>query len=62
MTTREQAMRAAAQILVDTWEYCRGLTPEQQAAEAYVPGGAPVEELAERIRADRERAAGQAAA
>lgn len=59
--TYEEAVMAAGQILADACARMARLTPEQAALEAYVPGGPSVEELAERIRTMRERAARQAA-
>lgn len=53
MTTREEAIAAAAQILADAYARMAGMTPEQIAAEAYQPGGPSREEIAARIRRDR---------
>lgn len=53
MTTSKQ-IAAAGQALAAARARRDSLTPEQAAAEAHVPGGPTVEELTERIRAQRE--------
>ncbi|GIH76172.1 hypothetical protein [Planobispora longispora] len=52
----DQALTEAAQIFADARRRRDSLTPEQAAAEAYVPGGRSVEELTELIRAQRAEA------
>ncbi|MDN3356029.1 hypothetical protein [Actinomadura sp. DC4] len=62
MTTYAQAIADAAQVLADARAHRDSLTPEQAAAEAYVPGGMPVEEIAALIRRHRAEARGLVAA
>ena len=62
MTTYIQAISEAAQILADARAHRDALTPEQAAAEAYVPGGLPVDEIAALIRRHRAEARGRVAA
>lgn len=56
MTTYTQAIADAAQVLADARAHRDSLTPEQAAAEAYVPGGRSVEDIAALIRHQRTEA------
>lgn len=59
MTSREEAIQAAGRILAEACARQDRLSPEAAAREAHVPGGPPVEELAERIRQQRAGASGE---
>ncbi|GLY81885.1 hypothetical protein [Actinoallomurus iriomotensis] len=56
MTTYVQAVANAAQVLADARAHRDSLTPEAAAAEAYVPGGPSVDEIAALIRRHRAEA------
>lgn len=56
MTTYAQAIADAAQVLADARAHRDSLTPEAAAAEAYVPGGPTVDEIAALIRRQRAEA------
>jgi hypothetical protein len=56
MTTYMQAIASAAQVLADARAHRDSLTPEAAAAEAYVPGGPSVDEIAALIRRHRAEA------
>jgi hypothetical protein len=60
--TYEQAIAAAAQVLVDARAHMARLTARQAAEEAYVPGGPSVDELETKIRHLRALTARRAAA
>jgi hypothetical protein len=53
VTTRDEAIQRAAQALADCRARIARMTPEEQAAAAYLPGGPSVEELTARLRAER---------
>ncbi|WP_067470086.1 hypothetical protein [Actinomadura macra] len=54
--TRQEAMRAAAQVLVNARARIALMTPEEAARAAYIPGGPSLEELAAKVRHLREQA------
>lgn len=62
MTTRADAIAAAAWILAAARAERDAMTPDAAARAAYVPGGPSVAELAARIRAHRAAARAGAAA
>ena len=54
MTTREQAIRAAGEVLAASWAACAQMTPREQAEAAWTPTSPySVDELEEQIRAQR---------
>lgn len=53
MTTRAEAIEAAARALADGIALRNSMTPLEAARAAWSPGGPSVEELEARIRADR---------
>ncbi|MDF5756685.1 hypothetical protein [Spongiactinospora sp. TRM90649] len=57
MTTRDQALAAAGRILAEARTRRDALSPLEAARLAHEPGGPSIEELAERIRSARQRAA-----
>jgi hypothetical protein len=57
MSARDDRVEAAGLVLAQARARRDSLTPEEAAAEAYVPGGPSVEELTDRIRAMRAPAA-----
>lgn len=56
MPTRDEALTAAARIYADGLALRDSMTPADAAAAAWRPGGPSVEELEERIRAQRAQA------
>lgn len=53
MTTREDAIRQAGEVLAAARVAAAQMTPRELAEAAWTPGGPSVEELEERIRAER---------
>lgn len=53
MRTTEQAIRRAGVALAQTIASCALMTPREQAEAAYTPTGPSVDELEDRIRAER---------
>ncbi|GAA4100740.1 hypothetical protein [Nonomuraea soli] len=54
--TFDTLLGEAAQIFADARARRDALTPEEAAAEAYVPGGLSLEDLTEKIRRQRQEA------
>lgn len=53
MTTRQEAIEAAARALADGIALRDSMPPREAALAAWSPGGPSVDELEQRIRADR---------